>query len=288
MTTTARTILITGASSGFGKLTASLLLRQGHRVIAALRGGPERVRALYAPEELESGRLTGLDLHMERPETFGAVRALIEERFDGRLDVLINNAGYGLLAPAEDQSEETIRHQLEVNTIGPMLLIHQLLPALRAARGRILNISSAGGRVSFPFYAIYSASKFALEGYSEGLAFELRPFGIQVGLVEPGGFNTGFSPTAARSTALVPAGSLYEERSRAINRFLAGKAAELSADPLIVARRLARLCVRRRVPLRTLLGKEAKVMILLRWLLPDRWRLWLVDRGFSKLMFEGQ
>jgi NAD(P)-dependent dehydrogenase (short-subunit alcohol dehydrogenase family) len=284
---TPKTILITGASTGFGKLTASLLLQQGHRVIAALRGGEARLRELYTDEEVSGGGLTALDLHMERPETFGAVRALIEERFDARLDVLINNAGYAVIGPMEEQSEETIRHQLEVNTVGPMLLTNQLLPALHAAMGRILNVSSVVARISLPFYALYSASKFAVEGYSEGLAYDLRPFGIHVGLVEPGGFNTEFSPTASRATALVTAGSRYEQRSKAIHLFFSKKAAKMTADPMIVARRLAKLCVRKRVPLRTLLGTDAKVMVLLRWLLPDRLRLWLVDRGFSKLMFEG-
>jgi NAD(P)-dependent dehydrogenase (short-subunit alcohol dehydrogenase family) len=284
---TPKTILITGASTGFGKLTASLLLQQGHRVIAALRGGEARLRELYTDEEVSGGGLTALDLHMERPETFGTVRALIEERFDGRLDVLINNAGYAVIGPMEEQSEETIRHQLEVNTVGPMLLTNQLLPVLHAARGRILNVSSVVARISLPFYALYSASKFAVEGYSEGLAYDLRPFGVQVGLVEPGGFNTEFSPTASKATALVAAGSRYEQRSKAIHLFFSKKAAKMTADPMIVARRLAKLCVRKRVPLRTLLGTDAKVMVLLRWLLPDRLRLWLVDRGFSKLMFEG-
>jgi len=283
--TAPRTILITGASSGFGQLAASLLVARGHHVVAALRGGAARLAAVYSAEEVASGRLTALDLHLERPATFAAARALVEEKFGGRLDVLLNNAGYGLLGPAEDQSEEKLRHQLEVNFFGPALLTNLLLPALRAARGRILNVSSVAGFVSFPFYAVYSASKFALEGYSEGLAFELRPFGVQVGIVEPGGFRTGFSPTAAQATALVPTGSQYEAQSRAINHFLAERVAKLVADPMIVARKLVKLCLRRRVPLRTVIGKDARAMAFLRWLVPERVRVWLIDRGFRKLFF---
>lgn len=283
-----KTVLITGASTGFGKLTTSLLIASGHRVIAALRGGEERLAKVYSQKERDSGLLTAIDLHMERPESFDAVPKLIEERFDGRLDVLINNAGYGLLGPAEDQSEEKVRHQLEVNTIAPMLLTQRLLPALRAAKGRIINISSVVGRVSFPFYALYSASKFALEGYSEGLSAELEPFGVQVGLVEPGGFATEFSPTAAQATALVPAGSPYEARSKAINRFLMEKASKMVGDPRVVARRLFKLCLRRRLPLRTLVGKDAKLMVFLRWLLPDRLRMWIVRRAIGKMMFAGK
>src|SRR5262245_24674850 len=110
-------ILITGASSGFGKLTASLLLRDGHQVIAGIRGGAARARQLFSEEELQ--RLQVVDLHLDRPETF--------PRLD-TLDVLINNAGYGALGPIEEQSEEAIRRQMEVNAIGPMLLTNALLP----------------------------------------------------------------------------------------------------------------------------------------------------------------
>jgi NAD(P)-dependent dehydrogenase (short-subunit alcohol dehydrogenase family) len=278
-----RTVLITGASSGFGKLTTSLLLSRGHTVIAALRGGQRRLEAIYEPAELESGRLLCADVHMERSETFEPLRELVQGRCGGRLDVLINNAGYGLIAPVEDLPEDRIRHQLEVNFFGPVLLTNLLLPALRAARGRILNISSVAGLAAMPFYAVYSASKFALEGYSEALALDLRDSGVQVGLVEPGGFNTDFSPTASQSTALVPEGSRHGEAAAKATRFFAEKAARLTADPMIVARRLVKLCLRRRVPMRTIVGADARGLALLRWLLPDRLRLWISTKIFNKV-----
>lgn len=280
-----KTILVTGASSGFGKLIVSALLERGHRLIAALRGGEDRLSRLYRPEELSSGRLVGVEIHMERPETFSPIRELIERRFEGRLDVLINNAAYALLAPAEDQNEQTIRHQMEVNFLGTVLLTNGLLPCLRASRrgGRILNFTTSATYLSPPFYALYSASKCAIEGYSEGLAKELSPFGIQVGLVVPGAFDTNFVSTAARSTDSVPEGSPYAEQSRQLNRFLNERASRYCADPRLLARRVVRLCVRRRLPPRTLVGKDAWAIALLRWLLPLGWLSRLVNWGFRKL-----
>ena len=282
--TTPKNILITGASSGFGQLVVKLLVDQGHRVIAGLRGGQGRLDETFDASLRESDRLFAADLHMERPETFDQARQLVDSVFDGRLDVLINNAGYGLLAPAEDQSEAKIRHQVEVNFIGPVLLTNALLPALRVARGRILNVSSVVGFVALPLYSLYAATKHALEGYSEGMAFDLEPFGIQVGLIQPGGFETSFASTAAKATADVPEGSLYASQSRQINRFLIEKAPKVIGDPRVVARLIARLCVKKRVPLRSTVGKDARLMAVLRWLLPDRARLWLVSRGFGRLL----
>ena len=285
MQRTILTVLITGASSGFGKLTASALVADGHRVVAGLRGGAERLRALFTADELATGRLHGVDLHLDRPETFEEARRLVAEELEGRLDVLINNAGYGALGPIEDKSEAEIRRQMDVTCVGPMLLTNTLLPFLRAARGRILNVTGAVGYVAFPFYGLYCASKYALEGYSECLAHDLRPFGVQVGIVEPGGFRTGFTAAAAACTDAVPEGSPYKARATAMSTFLRGDATKLNGDPQSVARALVRLCEQRDVPIRTRVGADAVMLSTLSRLVPGRAKMWLIGTAMQRTLF---
>ncbi len=280
-----KTIFISGASSGFGKLAASLLLADGHTVVAAIRGGEARLAGLFSREEIATGRLLAVDLHLDRPETLAAAERFVAERLGGALDVLVNNAGYGALGPIEEQSEHEIRRQLEVNVVGPMLLTNKLLPALRARRGRILNVTGAVGFVPMPFYALYCASKHALEGYSESLAYDLAPFGVQVGIVQPGGFRTGFTETAAAIASTVPQGSPYKDRARAMTDFLRTEAVKLNGDPLVVAKKLVKLCTARRLPIRTKVGPDAIMLSLLSWLVPARAKMWLIATAMSRTLF---
>jgi NAD(P)-dependent dehydrogenase (short-subunit alcohol dehydrogenase family) len=278
-----KTILITGASSGFGKLTVPLLLSQGHQVIAAVRGGSSRIAEIF-PSELRThpGQLHGIDLHLERPETFGPIQKFLIDRFNGRLDVLINNAGYGLFGTLEDFSIEQFRHQFEVNFFGPMFLTRSLLPLIREAKGRILNVSSIVGLVSFPIYGTYSATKHAMEAQSEALAYELRPFGVQVGLIEPGGFRTDFNNRSIRfSQGTNSTTSPYHARMQNFQKALAAKS-EFTGDPIRVARVIARLCEKKRVPIRTLVGPDARALAMSRRLLPECIRFRLTEWGFRK------
>lgn len=284
---TPKTILFTGVTSGFGRLAVPLLLNKGHHVIAAIRGGAERLASVYGQAELGTGRLTAIDLHMERSESFAGVADHIAEHHGGRLDVLINNAGYGVLAPLEDIDEAELRKQMEVNFYGPMLLTKALLDPLRAAQGRVLNVTSVAGLVSFPYYGIYSASKHALEAISDAWYGELRPFNVQVGIIEPGGYKTEFTGTAL-DTVKIKADSHYAARSRAFNEFVAEAESKGAGNPLVVAKKISRLCDVRKVPIRTLCGPDAWAMELLRRILPFRLRAWLTYVVFSKLMWKGR
>jgi NAD(P)-dependent dehydrogenase (short-subunit alcohol dehydrogenase family) len=276
---TMKTVLITGCSSGFGKMTVSLLLKRGHTVIAAVRGGQERLDKIFGDElKTHSASLLPLDLHMEKPETFGQAAQLVNERFGGKLDALINNAGYGLFGSIEDVSEEQLRHQLEVNFFGPALLTRALLPALRAARGRVINLSSVAGRFAFPTYAAYNASKFALEGLSEAMHYDLKPHGVQVALIEPGGFKTDFSKRSRvfGAQAFSPS-SAYRVRNEKMDRFLSASSDRLG-DPMRVARLIARYVEKKHLPLRRPIGADSWLMTVLGWLVPQRPRLAMVDR----------
>jgi NAD(P)-dependent dehydrogenase (short-subunit alcohol dehydrogenase family) len=172
-----------------------------------LRRAGER-KTLFADEQQAHGeRLVVLDLDV----TDAGARAAAVARVGGRLDCLVNNAGYALFGALEDTSEDELRAQLEVNLFGAALLTRDLLPALRGATGSIINVSSVFGYAGFPLTSAYCASKYALEGFSEALWLELRPHGVRVHLVEPGGHRTGFasnvewasgsSPTYAVATA---------------------------------------------------------------------------------------
>ena len=258
-----------------------LLLEKGHTVVAGLRGGQERLEKLFN-EELKKypGRLHAIDLHLEKSSDFGRLAELLDARFDGRLDVLINNAGYGLMGILEDQSEEQIRHQMEINFMGTALLTRALLPALRKARGRILSVTSLAGLAAFPFYGTYSASKFAVEGLMETLYYDLKPFGVQVGMIEPGGFRTDFVKAKVFGVQSNSPSSPYYSRTQAFLRVFEMSSSRLD-DPMKVARLISSLCDRRRLRLRNVIGRDAWLVRVMQKTLPECVRLALIDRVFS-------
>lgn len=188
-----KTILITGASSGIGRATARHFHTHGWNVIATMRA-PERESEL---NWLDRVLVTRLDV-----EDASSIEKAVEAGLDrfGRIDVLMNNAGFGAYGPLEATTLETIRRQFEVNVIGLLATTKAVLPHFRANRsGVIVNISSIGGRMAFPLGALYHGSKFAVEGLSESLQHELAPLGIRVKIIEPGMIRTDFG---GRSFAL--------------------------------------------------------------------------------------
>lgn len=182
-----KTVLITGTSSGIGKATAHLFARQGWNVVATARS-PESIQYLN-----QSDRVISLPLDVTDPSTIKEAVAKALARF-GRIDVLVNNAGYGLLGPFEASMPEQIQRQFATNVFGLFEVTQALLPHFRQQRaGTIINISSMGGHLSFPFASLYHATKWAVEGFSESLQYELEPFGIRVKVIEPGLVSTGYA-----------------------------------------------------------------------------------------------
>lgn len=176
-------ILVTGASSGIGRAIASRLVRAGHRVFGTSRN----------PKSPNQDGIEMLALDVTQDESVAACVAEVIARA-GKLDVLINNAGVELLGALEETHINEAKALFETNFFGVMRMVNAVLPTLRAQRsGLIINISSVAGFTSPPFQGIYSASKHALEGYSESLFYELEPFNIRVALIEPGIFNSGIS-----------------------------------------------------------------------------------------------
>ena len=182
-------IVITGASSGFGKCAAELLASKGHTVYGLCRRAMEHPSIKYLACDVR-----------DRSQIQSVVNQIIEQ--EGRIDVLVNNAGMGIGGALELATEEEIDLQMGTNFMGCVNMCQAVLPHMRKARrGKIINLSSIGGVMGLPYQGFYSASKFAIEGFSEALAAEVRGFGIRVSLVEPGDFATGFTGSRRNSEA---------------------------------------------------------------------------------------
>lgn len=263
-------ILVTGASSGIGLAVAREAARRGHRVFASAR----------RPETLagETGLRT---LRLDVTEPGAAARAVAEILgLEGRLDALVNNAGYAQYGATEDVSAERWREQYDVAVFGAIEAIRAALPALRAAGGgTIVNMSSVGGKVTVPFAAPYCSAKHALESISDSLRVELSPFGIRVVVVEPGPVDTRFDDRALSEVADIlkrpgPYAPYYGDIEAAMKgAFAAGK-----VKPEVVARVVANAIESRRLKARYRITSMSKLLIPLKALLPDR----LMDAAFRR------
>jgi len=203
-----RVVLVTGASSGIGKACAEFLHAKGCRVYGTSRRAPRAVVRAAAPDGAPLLQMIPLDVNAD--ESVQAAIGLVAA-CEGRIDAVVNNAGFGLAGAVESTSLADARAQFETNLFGTMRVCRAVLPIMRQqGGGHILNVSSIAGRIGVPFQALYSASKFAVEGFTEALRMEVAPLGIRVVLVEPGDFRTGF--TASRRTAQDGASSVYAER----------------------------------------------------------------------------
>lgn len=184
-----RNWIITGASSGFGRALAEAVLAQGDHAVVTARSEA----SLTDLHSAYPGRVAPIALDLTQPERITPAAREAENAF-GHVDVLVNNAGYGVIGAVEEMSPAEYRPMMEANFFGTVEFTRALLPAMRArGRGHIVNISSVAGITARPGYGFYAASKFALEGMSEALASELRPLGIYVTLIEPGPFRTEFT-----------------------------------------------------------------------------------------------
>lgn len=190
-----KSVLITGASSGFGRGLALGLARQGWLVFASMRDLGKADGLITASEALDgTGRVIPVALDVTKPASIAAAVEHVLKETGGTLDVLVNNAGYSILGAFEDCSEETCRQQMETNFFGALGVTRTVLPAMRKAQqGRIVVVTSNAVNSPHPLLTMYAASKWALEGWAEGLAMEVAPFGIEVAVVQPGAHRTEFA-----------------------------------------------------------------------------------------------
>jgi NAD(P)-dependent dehydrogenase (short-subunit alcohol dehydrogenase family) len=269
----ARVALVTGCSTGIGRASALALARAGLVTYASAR----RVETLA--ELADAGcRTLELDVTDERHRADG-VATILRER--GRLDVLVNNAGYAEYGPVEEIELERWRRELETNLLGAVRLIQLALPGMRERRsGRIVNMSSMGGRIAFPVGAPYHASKFGLEAVSDALRLEVAPFGIDVVVIEPGLVDTGYADTASSGLHEAAEGP-YGDLARS---FLATMASSYGGRNAVAPDRVADVVVRaaaaRRPRTRYVVTANARLLIAARAWLPDRWWDALLRRTF--------
>ncbi|MXV90481.1 MAG: SDR family NAD(P)-dependent oxidoreductase [Acidimicrobiia bacterium] len=256
-----KVVLITGASSGIGREAAILMARKGHTVYAGAR------RADRLAELADHGVIP---VQMDVSESADNERVVDQIiRNEGRIDVLINNAGFGLYGPIEDIPIDDARYQFEVNLFGLAHLTQLVLPHMRAqGAGRIVNISSMVGKVFMPLAAWYDATKHALEGWSDCLRYETAPFGIQVVLIEPGAIKTEFDDVRMAQLETLPADSAYRSQIDTF-KMLVDDPPDLDRQtpPEVVARVYAKAATTRRPRRRYVTGKYARSwMFVRRWL----------------------
>jgi len=250
MSTSAKTWFITGASSGFGHAFARYALSQGYNVVATARS----VGKLDALKAEAPGRVLITELDVDRAgDAQRAVEAAIE-RF-GAIDVLLNNAGYAIVGALEETPEAELRAIMETNFFGAAAVTKAALPHMRARRnGAIVNISSMGGQMSFPSVGAYSASKFALEGYSEALAQEVASFGIKVLIVEPGAFRTAL---VSRGDRHMPVMEDYRPVIDGVRKMMKDMDGMQAGDPMKAAAAIDKALASDTMPLRLQLGEDA-------------------------------
>ena len=247
MSNTNKIVLITGATAGIGRKTALYLANQGHHVIAT---GRKVAELATLKTEAGGAKLDTLVLDVTSATSIASAVSAVSALTDGKgLDVLVNNAGFGVLGPTSEISDSEMRRQYETNVFGLMAVTRAFLPKMRENRsGRIINVSSVGGRMTLPYFGVYNSTKYALESLSDALRYELRPFGIEVSLIEPGVIRTNFEATAVSGLATMTdtpySGALgkYEQMSKMADRF--------ASNPIVIAKAISRAVNARRASAR--------------------------------------
>ena len=273
-------VVVTGASSGIGEACARRLAGLGFAVYAGVRRADDGGRL-----QREVTGVTPLMIDVTDTHSIADAAASVAAQTGGRLAGLVNNAGVAVPAPIEHQPIEDFRHQLEVNLIGQVAVTQAFIPQLRAARGRIVNMSSIGGKVAVPLLGAYAASKFGLEGFSDTLRRELRPWGIHVAVVEPGTIATPIWDKGIASGDELEAG-MSEQAKRdygpliATVRSASEQGARTGLPPDAVAKDVAHALTARRPKTRYLVGREATSRALFARVAGDR----PVDAAVARVM----
>jgi len=251
-------ILVTGISSGFGMETARLLSQEGHIVYGTVRRDVEPLPGVHYLK---------VDVR-HREAVQNTVQQMVKQ--EGRIDVLINNAGMGIGGPVEFATEEEIREQMDANFMGLVNFVTAVLPIMRKqGKGKIVALSSIGGVMGLPFQSFYSASKFAIEGYCEALRLEVQQFGIQVVVMRPGDFSTGFT-ASRKKTVNADAMQVYRSYAESMGKVEHDETGGLK--PQVLARKISQI-IRKKNPRHgyVVASLEQRLSVFLKRVLPARW-----------------
>lgn len=271
--------LVTGASSGFGLLTSVALAKEGYQVLASMRNLDKRGKleaAAYKADVRDRIQIIQLDV-----TDSAAVETIITDIIHsyGRIDLLVNNAGYAAGGFTEEIAAEQWRQQFEVNFFGLVTVTKAVLPSMRERRsGKIINISSISGRVGFPSMGPYVSSKFAVEGFSESLRLEMLRYGIYVVLIEPGSYRTDIWSKGLESVKSNP-NSPYSKEMESILKHIK-KVADTAPAPDEVIQQIVQAAKSPAPKLRYPIGKGVKLAIILKQLLPWKWWERIVAKRF--------
>ncbi len=258
-----KTILITGSSTGIGKATATYFAQQGWNVAATMRT-PSKEKDLPNSPNV---KLYTLDV-MNEESIQVAITQVINDF--GKVDVLFNNAGYALIGAFEAMSNEEILKQFNTNVFGVMNVTRALLPHFRSNNdGTIITTSSMGGRITFPIYSVYHATKFAIEGFMESLQFELKTFNIKVKNIEPGAIKTDFYERSLQ-LANKPGLTAYDKYVEVTNGNMLEQG-RTAPGPEIVAKTVFNAATSNNYKLRYPVGAQGPLLLIIRWMLPLSW-----------------
>ncbi len=268
-----KTVFITGASSGIGLHTALYFFEQGWNVIASMRSPEKRQTLLH-----EKG-LPDL-VHLDVTDTT-SIRAAIKYAVDKyqKIDVLVNNAGYAVYGPFEASTPEQIKKQFETNVFGLMEMTRAMLPLFRAQQeGLIINVTSMGGRLGFPLYSIYNSTKWAVEGYSEALQYEIKSHNIRVKTIEPGVIKTDFYDRSLDRSEKVVENDPYADILQRAQKSLGEGGMASGSEPVVVAKAIFRAATDGTRRLRYPVGSDAQLVNFLRSILPAQWLYWILEK----------
>ena len=286
MTVRSRVVLITGCSSGFGMLAALRLAGAGCCVYATMRDLGKR--AAIDGEAARRGCSANIRVRALDVTDTASIKRVVEEimTVDGRIDVLINNAGFGIGGFFEDLSDEDWRRQFDTNFFGVLNVTREVVPKMRAcSSGRIINVSSMAAYSGTPAFSAYVSSKWALEGFSECLYMELKPFNIDVILVEPGSYRTRiFEDNARYAEGFFEPNSPYFALSRRLNDFISARVKKNERDPVDVAKHIENIVFTAHPRFRNIIGVVAKLRAWTVRHVPFEFYAWTVQ----KALFNGK
>lgn len=254
-----KVIFITGISSGFGKKTAEMLAAKGHKVYGTVRKSTESYENIHV-----------LKMDLTDPESIKLAVGMVLQK-EGKIDILINNAGAHTGGAIETSPVENIRMQMDTNVMGLIYTLREVLPVMRKQNnGTVINFSSIGGLMGLPFQGIYSASKFAIEGISEALRMELRPFNIKVVVINPGDFHTNNTANRRNFLTNAPNDPYAEQFAKTLS--IIEKDENGGWQPEVLAKKLVQICETKNPCFRYVIASpEQKLAVVLKNILPASW-----------------